>query len=68
MRAKIVIGLLVFSSFCLSFGIEEEGKDENSFEFDLNNSYRIENTKEEFQTPNGFGIPNPDPFGIMKSI
>lgn len=55
---------LVFSIFLVSCE-ENDDKSENIFQFNLSNSYRIENTGEQFETPNGFGIQDPNPFAMV---
>ena len=66
MRTTARIIIYTFSALLVSCG-QEEDINENDFQFNLNNSYRIENTRCTYETPNGFGRKNTSEFTVFIS-
>ena len=55
-----VVILIAFMSCC-----KDDNENKNIFEFNLNNSYRIESTGVEFETPDAFEPQNIPEFNII---
>tara|TARA_B100000795_G_C22740614_1_gene415179 strand:+ start:578 stop:1180 length:603 start_codon:yes stop_codon:yes gene_type:complete len=60
---KYILGVVILLAF-ISCGKEDNGN-ESIFEFNLNNSYRIENTEMGFETPNAYVPQNIPEFNLL---
>ena len=60
-----ILGVVILIAF-MSCG-KDDNRNENIFEFNLNNNYRIESTGVEFETPNAFEPQNIPEFNIILS-